>query len=199
MYETSAGHNSALIIDFAPKPDGSLPPEQVATAAALGAYVKACYGAPVAHTQGNTSVLSLPLSTATVIDRVLVSEDIRFGQLVRDFSVSATLANGSTTTLVNGTAIGAKFIAVFANVSVTSLTLNVTAVAATGPRTPYISDFAALACESQAVAAAAQLAEAGFTQPPREESWAAGKAARAADREAERAARAAHGHRMRVR
>ena len=197
MYETSAGHNSALIIDFAPKPDGSLPPEQVATAAALGAYVKACYGAPVAHTQGNTSVLSLPLPTATAIDRVLVSEDIRFGQLVRAFSISATLANGSTATLVNGTAIGAKFIAVFANVSVTSLVLNVTAVAATGTyETPFICSFAAFACDNLVDSVTAQLAEAGFLQPPREESWAA---ARVANRESERIARAAHGRRMRVR
>jgi len=197
MYETSAGHNSALIIDFAPKPDGSLPPEQVATAAALGAYVKACYGAPVASTQGNTSVLSLPLPAATVIDRVLVSEDIRFGQLVRAFSVSATLANGSTATLVNGTAIGAKFIAVFANVSVTSLVLNVTAVASTGAQeAPFFSSFAVFACDSLVDSAAAQLAKAGFPQPPRAESWAA---TQAANREAERVARAAHGRRMRVR
>jgi alpha-L-fucosidase len=194
MYETSAGHNTALIIDFAPKPDGSLPPEQVAAAAALGAYVAACYSTPLVQGAGNASIITLTLPAPTVIDRVLVAENIGLGQLVRAFLVTATLGNGSVAVLANGSSIGAKFIQVLAaNATVTSLTLNVTGVAATGPPgAPYIAIFAAFACDALVDAAGASLAAAGFPQDPR-----GAVSATASARAAEALARATSSSRMR--
>jgi alpha-L-fucosidase len=168
MYETSVGHNTALIIDFAPKPDGSLPPEQVAVAAALGTYVSGCYGAPIVEGSGNQSVITLMPSAAVSVDRVLVSEDLRFGQLVRAFTVTATLSDGSTATLATGSSVGNKFIAVLAQpLTVTSITLNVTALAALAPtQTPVVKSFAVFACDALAEAQRADLDARGFAQPP---------------------------------
>ena len=181
MYETSVGHNTAIIVDFAPMPDGSLPPAQVAAAAALGNFVAACYGAPIVQTSGNASVLTLMPSAPVTVDRVLVSEDQRTGQLVRAFVVTATLANGSAVELARGTSIGNKFIAVLPApvAGVAALTLNVTALAAMAPTpTPIIKAFAAFACDAAAEEQRAALHAAGFAQPP---------ASTAAQRAAERA------------
>jgi len=167
MYETSVGHNTALIIDFAPKPDGSLPPAQVAAAAALGSYVAACYGAPIVQGAGNQSVITLMPSAPVSVDRVLVSEDLRFGQVVRAFAVTATLADGSTATLAAGSSVGNKFIAVLAQPQVVkSVTLNVTAIAGGSLLgVSAISNFALFACDAAAEAQRAALAAAGFPQP----------------------------------
>ena len=152
----------------APKPDGSLPPGQVAAAQALGAYVTACYGAPLASTAGNASVLTLTLPAPHAVDRVLVAEDQSAGQLVRAFTVTAQLSNGSIVTLSSGTSVGNKFIAVLpAPVVVVALTLNVTALAPRAPLPhPLIRSFAAFACDAAAEAQRAKLDAAGFAQPP---------------------------------
>jgi len=46
--------------------------------------------------------------TPATIDRLVVAEDIRLGQLVRAFDVSAVLGNGSTVVLAAGASIGAQ-------------------------------------------------------------------------------------------
>ena len=168
MYETSVGHNTALIIDFAPKPDGSLPPEQVSVAAALGSYVSKCYSAPIVAGSGNESVITLMPSGPVAIDRVLVAEDQRFGQLIRAFAVTATLSDGTTATLTTGSSVGNKFIAVLPKPeTVTSVTLNVTAIAAQAATTfPVIKNFAVFACDALAEAERAELDARGFAQPP---------------------------------
>ena len=153
MYETSTGHNTALIIDFAPQPDGRLPPAQVAAAAALGSFVAACYGAPIVQGSGNTSIITLMPSAAVAVDRVLIAEDQRYGQLIRAFTVTATLGDGSTAVLAAGTSVGNKFIAVLAApATIASVTLNVTAVAAnaTVPGGPFIKNFAVYSCSALA-------------------------------------------------
>ncbi len=171
MYETSAGHNTALIVDFAPAPDGRIPPEQVATAAALGAYRRACYGAPVANASAaapGQRVLTLALPAAARIDRVLVAEDQARGQIIRAFVVTATLADGSLATLVaDGSSVGNKFIAVLpAPLVVTAVTLNITRVAAA--RAPgveaSVTDFAVFSCSEAAAKATADLEAMGFPQ-----------------------------------
>lgn len=186
QYETSAGHNTALIIDFAPMPDGSVPAEQVAAAKALGDFVSACYGNPIVQGSGNQTLITLMPSAPVDVDRVLVAEDQTFGQLVRAFVVTALLANGSHVTLTSGTSVGNKFIAVLPQpATVAMLTLNVTALASRSTLPyPVIRAFAAFSCDAAAEAQRAALNDAGFAQPP---------ASTAAQRAARRAQRAAAG------
>lgn len=171
MTETSWGHNAALIIDFAPHPDGSLPPEQVAAAAALGTFMRDCYDHPLAEGSGNASVVTItaPSGSPWTIDRVGVAEDQAMGQLVRAFAITAVLASGEIRSLVNGSSVGNQFVAVLPAplVGVVSLTLNVTLVAALSPPgAPFVSSFAAYACDAAAQRAADGLARDGFPQPP---------------------------------
>ena len=162
MYETSVGHNTALIIDFAPFPNGSLPVAQVSAGAALGAYVAACYGAPIVRTSGATATLQLMPSAPVLMDRVMVREDLLgHGQLVRAFTISATFGNGTSATLVAGSSVGNKFIAIFQPSVVASLTLNVTAFAG-GGSSPFIRDFSAYACDAIGARIAAQHAAGQF-------------------------------------
>jgi alpha-L-fucosidase len=168
MYETSSGHNAALIIDFAPQPNGTIPPQQVATAAALGAYVTACYGAPIVQTSGNSTLLTLMPSAAVTMDRVVVREDQRLGQIVRAFTITATLGDGSAVQITPaGSSIGNKFIQVFAPLTVAMLTLNITGLSPNPPTPggPFILDFSSYECEPAARAASEGLQAQGFEQP----------------------------------
>jgi hypothetical protein len=162
MYEQSAGSNTGLIIDIAPFPNGSVPAEQVAAAAALGKFRTGCYGGtPVASGSGsglNPITIKPPASGSTAtaaaaatIDRVQIREDLSQGQIVRNFTLTALLANGSKATLCpdrGGTSIGSKYICVMPSaLEVKSLSLTVT-VAKGG--TPKITQFAAFSCASLA-------------------------------------------------
>ena len=157
MYETSVGHNTALIIDIAPFANGSVPTAQVDAAVALGQFISACYGAAVVPpVSGNGSTtLVLPLAGAE-FDRVLVREDIRMGQLVRAFTISAHLADGSVVTVATGSSIGNKFISVASTptVGATELTLAVTGIAqGAAAGAPFILSFAAYSCGALAAEA----------------------------------------------
>ena len=165
MYETSVGHNTALIVDIAPYPNGTVPAAQAAAAAALGAFVSACYSSPIVQGSGDGQlVMSLMPSMAVPIDRIVVQEDIRKGQLVRAFEVTALLPGGGQQVLASGTSIGHKFIAVLAApVTVSQITLNITAIAQLAqPGSPFISNFAVFSCSSLAEEADAAWARSGF-------------------------------------
>ena len=144
MYEQSSGANTGLIIDIAPFANGSVPLEQAAAASALGAFVRGCYGAPLASASGSYKI-ALPLGAATAVDRVQLREDQSKGQLVRAFSVTATLADGSTAPLcAGGSSIGNKYICVLATpVQATSLAFEATAAEGGDPA---ITEFAAFSC-----------------------------------------------------
>ena len=150
MYETSVGHNTALIVDIAPYPNGTVPAAQAAAAAALGSFVSACYGAPIVQGSGN--------------GQLVVQEDIRSGQLVRAFELTALLPGGTTQVLASGTSIGNKYIAVLpVPVTVSQVTLNITSLAALSPTgAPFISNFAVFSCSSLAAEADAAWAATGF-------------------------------------
>ena len=186
MYETSSGHNAALIIDFAPLPSGIIPPAQVATAAALGTYISSCYNAPIVQTSGNGAlVLTLMPSAPVAMDRIVVREDQRNGQQVRAFTITAQLGDGSSVVVTaSGSSIGNKFIQVLPQpLTVAMLTLNVTAIASPAPVAggPFISDFSAYSCSALAEELSAGLEAAGYSQVPLAQQP-AGKSARPAMR-----------------
>ena len=168
MYEQSAGSNNALIIDIAPFPNGSVPAEQVAAATALGKFKTGCYGGiPVASGSGSGSApitIKTSSGAADAIDRVQIREDISSGQIVRAFTLTALLGNGTSVPLCperGGSSIGAKYICVMpAPLQVKSLTLTVTAAKG---GTAKIAQFAAFSCSSLA----AEIDEIVFTKTAR--------------------------------
>ena len=105
MYESSTGSNAVALIDIAPYANGSLPAEQVAAASALGNYIQSCYGRSAVATgagTSNTLTIKPTINGTAAIDRIQLREDQRHGQRVRAFTLTAVLANGTTTTLCSG-------------------------------------------------------------------------------------------------
>ena len=166
MYETSVGHSTSLIIDIAPFKNGSVPVEQVAAAASLGAFVTACYSNPILQTSGSgQNLFTLNPSAAISMDRVLVSEGIAHGQLIRSFTITALQSDGTTVTVATGTAVGSNFIQVIdppiANVNM--ITLNITSTAQLSPQgAPFVTNFAVFSCSSIAEEADRQWEESGY-------------------------------------
>ena len=99
---------------------GLVPDNDVAKFKAFGDAVKACYGKPVAATsegkllQHAGDFIELKLSSDQLIDRVWIREDLTAGQKAQKFRVLAQTQSGWAE-VANGTSVGRKRIAVFAN------------------------------------------------------------------------------------
>lgn len=178
MWETSVGHNTPVIIDFAPFPNGSLPFEQKMASVTLGKFISGCYERALAAETffgAAGSAASIDLNKTVAIDRVYLSEDMRATrqQLVRGFTLMATLPNGTAVDLLPlggiaaGSSIGAKFILILATpLLVTKVTLGITTIAdgATGP--PAIV-FRLYSCAALAAALDTEWDAFGFQPPPK--------------------------------
>ena len=98
---------------------GLVPDNDVAKFRAFGDAVKACYGKPVAATSEGKLLrhagdfIELKLGVGQ-IDRVWIREDLTAGQKAQAFRVLAQTQSGWTE-VANGTSVGRKRIAVFAN------------------------------------------------------------------------------------
>ena len=148
MYEASVGHNTNALIGIAVPPNGSMTgTAQAAALAGLGAYVSACYGAPIVSASDvNATTVTLSPSAPVLVGRVVVQEDQALGQLVRGFTVTARLADGSSANLDTGSSVGNKKIGVVrpALPNVVSVTLNYTswATGAGAAQAPVVRYFA---------------------------------------------------------
>ncbi|ETO30715.1 hypothetical protein RFI_06405 [Reticulomyxa filosa] len=127
IYHDTVGNNGVLEMDFAIDTTGNVHPNQAAQYKALGDTIRNCYSTPIASTNAilngtaNTTLqLSLPLHTYDVLDRVIVQEDIQYGQRVRHFSIEV---DGQG--VANWTSVGHKKILLFEKVftDVTSVAL----------------------------------------------------------------------------
>lgn len=116
IYHDIVGRGMVMELAFSIDRDGLVQDTHAATYKALGDWVRECYGTPVASTSGQGRVLTMPFAAGAQVafDRVLLQEDLAWGQRVRNFSVDALLpaADGSGTagwkTIARGGAIGMK-------------------------------------------------------------------------------------------
>ena len=94
----------------------------------FGAWVKDCFDRSVATTQGSGYQLELTGRSLQpmLLDHVLISEDQSHGQLVLNFTVSAILPNSTETLLLEGEAVGNKFIRRVTAVNASKIVLYVT-------------------------------------------------------------------------
>jgi hypothetical protein len=119
----------------------------VAAYAAFGAWIKACYGTPVARVTpapGATSV-TLTLGAAPVaVDRVMMQEDLSQSQRVAGYLVEYLLSDGATwSNFSSGVTIGSKRIDLLGAGNVSTTALRLTVLAAFAP--PQLSNFAVFA------------------------------------------------------
>ena len=144
MYEQSVGHNSQALIGVGIPPNATLKGTAQADAMAqLGAYVRACYGSPIASTSGTALVLTVMPSNPVAIDRIIVSEDQTTGQRIREWSLTARLSDGSQVALATGQSIGNKRIVVIPPTTVSMVVFN----ASVAIGVPVIRDFSIYSCD----------------------------------------------------
>ncbi|MFV0483756.1 MAG: alpha-L-fucosidase [Bacteroidales bacterium] len=124
MYYKSVGHNSTLIMGLTPDPDGLLPEPDVQRLKEWGDEIKRRFDKPLASTSGKGSKVEIKLDATKKVNHIILQEDIAKGERVRKFKVEARTKNGWKT-LVEGTAIGHKFIAQFADIECSRLRLSI--------------------------------------------------------------------------
>ena len=133
MYRNTVGHNALLELGVLPDNTGSIPSDQMAVLQGLGDYIRTCHSNEAAVARGNGTGLSLRVDFPfTFVNRVILQEDLSFGQLVQGFTVEVLPAGGYSPKPVwvaEGTAIGHKRILYFASGGVFARSVIVTATA----------------------------------------------------------------------
>jgi len=122
-YETSVGRNTNMLLGITPDNRGLLPDADVARMVELGEAIRAAYGTPLATTSGKGGELVLKLKKPAVVDRIILQENIRYGERVLVWHVEGTKPDGTTVRLTEGTCIGHKRIARFDATELTDLKL----------------------------------------------------------------------------
>ena len=108
MYYNSVGRNSTLIVGLTPDRDGLLPDPDVARCKEFGSWLGQTFAAkPLAEVSAKGSVCSLeiPASVATPVTHLMLREDIKDGERVRNYAIDAEL-DGAWQQLAAGTCIG---------------------------------------------------------------------------------------------
>jgi alpha-L-fucosidase len=107
MYYRSVGHGAVLLLNLTPDRTGAMPDADAARAAEFGAEIRRRLGSSLAETRGSGRDFVLPLSDPTLVDHVVVMEDIAQGERVRRYAIDARV-DGSWKQVAAGTAIGHK-------------------------------------------------------------------------------------------
>ncbi len=124
MYHGSVGRNSTLILGVTPDDRGLLPDVDVARLKEFGDEIQRRFGNPIATAQGEGKRLQLKLPATTKINAIVIAEDIRQGERVRNYKVEGKV-NGKWKTLATGSCIGHKRIEEIEPVEVSALRLQI--------------------------------------------------------------------------
>lgn len=131
-YLTSVGRNSNLLMGMAISQRGHF--EDVEQFEKFGQLINDLYARPAASTKGEGVEFTLELPKAELVRNLVIQEDIRFGERVRDFTVTAKTDSGQEV-LLHAHCIGHKRIVPVGR-TVSSVTLTINACA----DTPIIKD-----------------------------------------------------------
>ncbi len=107
IYDHSVGHNSTLIMGLTPDPNGLMPEQDVNRLKEWGDEIREQYGEPYAQTAGEGNTLMLKLDVPTRLDHIVIQEDIRYGERVREYVIEG-YSDKKWTMIADGTCIGQK-------------------------------------------------------------------------------------------
>jgi alpha-L-fucosidase len=127
MYEASVGRGGVLLLNNTPDRSGLVPAADAARSAEFGAEIRRVYGpgSAIASVSGSGCELVAVPSTPSMVDRIVIQEDIRSGERIRGFQVDV-LVDGQWIQAAKGTAIGHKRIVTIRPAQVESVRLRVT-------------------------------------------------------------------------
>ena len=107
IYKRSVGHNSTLIMGLTPDPHGLLPDQDVKRLREWGDEIKRQFGTPLAEISGEGMELVLKLDRPGKVDHIVIQEDIRYGERVREYVVEGK-SGGKWSVITDGSCIGHK-------------------------------------------------------------------------------------------
>lgn len=105
IYYQSVGRNSVLLLNVPPDRRGLIHENDTRRLAEFGAEIKRRFAKPLAKTSGRGSLVRLPLRRTARIDHVLISEDIRYGERVKEYVVEGQI-KGQWMPLCRGKVVG---------------------------------------------------------------------------------------------
>jgi len=124
MYYNSVGHNSTLIMGLTPDPNGLLPEPDVKRLKEWGEEIHRQFGNPLAIISGKDKQLILNLKEPTLINHILLQEDIKHGERVREYIIEG-FVKGEWIKIAEGSCIGHKRIEEISEVKVKKLRLKI--------------------------------------------------------------------------
>ncbi len=136
-YITSVGRNTNMLLGIVVDDSGLIPDADVERITEFGEAIKQHFSTPLQAVSGEGLEYVIPFQEPTAIDRVIIQEDIAFGERVLEYQLSG-YADGKWTTLAQGSNIGHKHIDVFAKQALEKIKLTVIQSKAT----PKIKNFA---------------------------------------------------------
>jgi len=106
-YDNSVGRGANLLLNFAPDPRGQMPDDVVARAKEFGDEIRRRFARPIAEAAGKGNVVTIDLTRPTVIDQVVVMEDLAGGQRIAEHCIEA-LVSGQWRQVAAGRTVGHK-------------------------------------------------------------------------------------------
>jgi len=122
IYYSSVGRNSGLLLNVPPDRRGLIHENDAKRLAEFGAAIRRRFGRSIAETRGRGRIFEVALDRPTVVDHVVIMEDIRQGERVLEYVVEG-LVGGDWKEVCRGSVIGHKRIDRFAPVEVAKLRL----------------------------------------------------------------------------
>lgn len=139
MYDSSVGHNCNLLLNAAPQADGLIKEEEMKMYAEFGRRIQGRYANRLCSTEGEGALIEMTVpNDSGPVNQVVLMERIERGERVREFEVEAFVGD-EWRQVCNGSSIGHKYIARFADVNASRLRLTVTKYAGE----PQLRDFSA--------------------------------------------------------
>jgi alpha-L-fucosidase len=138
IYYKSVGRGSVLLLNATPDTTGRIPESHVRRYEELGLAIRRIYENKKGEAAGVGRELEIRFDQPTAVNHIVMMEDIRHGQIVRQYAVDG-LVDGEWRKLLDGSSIGYKRIDVIDTMRVTGLRLRVTAAV----DQPVIRSFAA--------------------------------------------------------
>jgi len=107
-YYKSVGRNCNLMVGVTPDRDGLLPVPDFKKLEKLGFQIRQQFDIPLAQTEGKGKTIELELKKPAEINHVIIMEDIKCGERVREYIVEGLVPGNRWERLCDGISIGHK-------------------------------------------------------------------------------------------